>query len=83
MITKKLNSLFSADSSMKMINFLFWLSVFIPNRHITLWAYTLWLLFLAYSIKHATSPIIRIAYGLLSLYAVIVLTAMIYIMIDH
>ena len=34
MITKKLNSLFSADSSMKMINFLFWLSVFIPNRHI-------------------------------------------------
>lgn len=81
MIDRIKGELFSKNG-MKIVNILFFLSIFIRNRVFIICSFTTWLIYLMFSIKHTTSKTMKVIYHLLSIYAIIIVVLNIYLAIS-
>ena len=64
--------------SMKLINVLFFLAVFLRFPPLTILTYGIWLLFLLYARKRTDSKGVRTVYGVLAAYALVTIACNLY-----
>lgn len=69
---KDLKAMLFSDNGMKIVNALFFITAFIGGSVLTILTYTIWMVFLAYSVKHTESKVMRAFYLLLAFCAVAV-----------
>ena len=68
---------------MGIVNLLFFLSVLIRNRGIIFLAYTVWIIYLIYSIKTTPSKAVKTIYGILIFVAVAMIAVNLYFMFQY
>lgn len=76
----KLKKTLFSENGMKVVNTLFLLVVFFRSNLVSIIAYGVWLLYLAYSIRHTQSRAMRTAYGIMTVYAAVVIILNIYLL---
>lgn len=73
---EKLKVLLSSEKGMRVVNILFVLSFIVPGNNILFYApYILWMLYLAYCIKHTAYRSTKIAFTVFFLFAAAVVAA--------
>lgn len=75
---KKLKDLFLSENGMKIVNALFLISLLIRNRGIILIAHIVWIIYLSFCIRHASSGITKTVYKCFIAFACMVTAANIY-----
>lgn len=74
----KFKALLCSESGMRLVNLLFFFSVFIRYWPLATCAYIVWIAFLLYAGKQAESKGTKLAYTILGLYAVVVVVIILY-----
>lgn len=70
---ERIKKLLFSEDGMRIVNFLFVLSAFLVSRTVLRVAYVMWLIYIVYCIKHTTSKVFRVIYGILALCAGVML----------
>ena len=70
-----------SENGMKAVNALFFLSLFVRNRGIIFAAYTLWIVYLVYSIKNSSSNVMKNLYKAFVVFAATMILVNVYFML--
>jgi D-alanyl-lipoteichoic acid acyltransferase DltB (MBOAT superfamily) len=81
LMINKLKTLLTSDEGMKMVNLLFLLSALSRNRGIIFIAYIIWIVYLVYCIKRTSSKSVRIIYGILIVFAAVMIAFNLYFLV--
>ena len=70
---KKIKQVLVSENGMKIVNTLFFLSMFIRNRGIIFVAYLFWVVYLVYCIKNTSSKTAKVIYKVFIAFAAIMI----------
>lgn len=75
---KRIKSELFSEKGMKIVNVLFFFSIFSRNKVVITCSFIAWLIYLIFSINHTSSKIMKIIYILISVCAIIIIVLNIY-----